>query len=348
MLKAVRRLRRSAIDSYYRPRREEAGAVLVGRGTTGVEDESVSAGRRVYGVRDARLFNRGRYLDVMQGRTRIVGPSQPLDPPSSRRPRCRIFQLPRRVNEPVISIATAGGHGNYYHWLYEALPRLHLLKHAKSVCLRRAVIYVSGLRFPFQLESLRMLGIDLERCLSAERFPHITTSACLVTDHPYKSVTEPRSHWVPEWITKWHREALLPWGSETATPARVFVGRKDSRIGRGLVNEDEVFKALETVGYERVLLSRLSLPDQIALFRGAEAIVAAHGAGLANLAFCSKGCRVVEITNDDLAERTMFAAVAGALELDYVSVMGQSPSIQARPTRASYAVDVAAVLEHAR
>ena len=39
----------------------------------------------------------------------------------------------------------------------------------------------------------------------------------------------------------------------------------------------------------------LSLAQQIRCFLGAEAVVAPHGGGLANLVFCSPPCRVIEL-----------------------------------------------------
>jgi capsular polysaccharide biosynthesis protein len=60
-------------------------------------------------------------------------------------------------------------------------------------------------------------------------------------------------------------------------------------------NERELIERLTPFGFEAVALERLSVREQANLFSGAEIVVGAHGAGLANLLFASPGCQVIEI-----------------------------------------------------
>ena len=48
------------------------------------------------------------------------------------------------------------------------------------------------------------------------------------------------------------------------------------------------------MGFEIWLLSRLNVEEQAQLFSSAEFIVASHGGGLTNLAFCDPGTKVLE------------------------------------------------------
>ena len=70
---------------------------------------------------------------------------------------------------------------------------------------------------------------------------------------------------------------------------------------RPLVNEDEVVDALARLGFTPIKPETLSFADQVRLFRGAEAIVAPHGAELTNLGFCRPGCVVLELLMDSYA-----------------------------------------------
>jgi len=57
----------------------------------------------------------------------------------------------------------------------------------------------------------------------------------------------------------------------------------------------ELAAQAERIGFERVVPAERSFPDQIRLFAGASHVIAAHGAELANLAFCRPGTAVCEL-----------------------------------------------------
>ena len=64
---------------------------------------------------------------------------------------------------------------------------------------------------------------------------------------------------------------------------------------RRLVDEDAVLPGLERRGFVRIDPGTLGLQEQIDVFAGAEAVVAPHGAGLANLVFARPDVRVLEL-----------------------------------------------------
>jgi capsular polysaccharide biosynthesis protein len=65
-------------------------------------------------------------------------------------------------------------------------------------------------------------------------------------------------------------------------PKRVFLSRKDTRR-RELLNEQELIDRLKPYGFEPIVMSQLSLAEQIETIRNAREIIAPHGAGLAHL-----------------------------------------------------------------
>jgi capsular polysaccharide biosynthesis protein len=68
---------------------------------------------------------------------------------------------------------------------------------------------------------------------------------------------------------------------------RIFISRRKGPRGelRIIQNESMLYDRLKAVGFVRYYLEDLSFSEQIELFYDAEAVVAAHGAGLANLIF---------------------------------------------------------------
>ncbi len=114
----------------------------------------------------------------------------------------------------------------------------------------------------------------------------------------------PEALWVPgheaeEWsVAKAQR--LQRFFEEVVPPQplkrrrRVYLSRAQA-TRRHLVNESELLPVMESFGVEPVMLETHSIPEQVALFRQAEWVVAPHGAGLTNLLFAPPQTRVLEI-----------------------------------------------------
>ena len=105
-------------------------------------------------------------------------------------------------------------------------------------------------------------------------------------------------------------------------PRRFYIDRRGSHI-RPLRNEAEVIAALAPLGFVPVRLEELSLPDQVRLFRQAEAIVTPHGSALTNLGFCRPGCLVVELLMDAYVDWS-FRNLAALGKLRYDCVLGRA------------------------
>ncbi len=76
-------------------------------------------------------------------------------------------------------------------------------------------------------------------------------------------------------------------------PKRIYISRNDAKLRR-VRNEDRILALLEKRGFERVTLGGMPMARQVQHFRQAEAIVSPHGAGLAHLAWCRPGTKVLE------------------------------------------------------
>ncbi|MFZ1109104.1 MAG: glycosyltransferase family 61 protein [Rhodomicrobium sp.] len=74
---------------------------------------------------------------------------------------------------------------------------------------------------------------------------------------------------------------------------RIYISRNDARLRR-VLNEKRLLPMLEALGVERAVLGDLPMERQVALFRQAGIVVAPHGAGLAHIAWCKPGTKVIE------------------------------------------------------
>jgi capsular polysaccharide biosynthesis protein len=95
------------------------------------------------------------------------------------------------------------------------------------------------------------------------------------------------------------RRSYLPHASppSNSLPKRFYIIREG--YTRGIANEREIRDYFKSQGWALVAPEKLSIPDQIALFRDAEAIAGLHGSALTNLLWCSPGASVIEFTPVD-------------------------------------------------
>ncbi len=134
-------------------------------------------------------------------------------------------------------------------------------------------------------------------------------------------------------------------------PRRIYVDRRGSAL-RPLVNEAELVNALAGLGFVAVRPEGLSLADQVRLFRGAELVVAPHGAALTSLGFCRPGTQVIELLMDAYCN-WCFRNLSGLMGLHYDCVLGQAqrpwpelnPAFHATPWKISTHHVVAAVAQ---
>lgn len=114
------------------------------------------------------------------------------------------------------------------------------------------------------------------------------------------------------------RSRLLPVKSVTKYPRKIFLYRQG---GWRNFNQDEVFETLKPLGFEKISTDKMSVSEQIALFNGANIIVTGSGAGLTNILYCSKGCRIFIITRSTFAKITLYSTIASyfGFKLRYIS-----------------------------
>jgi hypothetical protein len=205
-----------------------------------------------------------------------------------------------------------GGSPVVWHWFTDALARLWHV--GQSSWDFDAPFILNGNLQRYQAEALDLLGVPESKRILAQPGQIISCKTLMVPSAPtleYRSAREPLF---------WLRDRLLSAaGAGASTGRRLFVNREVS-LGRGLANSVEVTELLGKRRFTEVLCARLSVREQIRLFRGASHIVAAHGSALCNMLFAAPGCRVVELGNP--ACPTLYPDLAATLGLDLTQIIG--------------------------
>lgn len=196
---------------------------------------------------------------------------------------------------------------NYYHWMVESLPRLAWagLADEHPFILDRKVL-------PFHNESLRLLNKysnPLAYLSEPTRFKEV-----VFVEQPAPTNTR-----LSAFVAEFYRQNYSWRG---ARGRKLLVSRSDAGTRR-IDNELELLAALEPLGFELLIPSKSSIEDQAQAFAEADVIVGAHGAGLANIAYCKPNALLVEVIPDSFEEGvTSYAAMAELFGLRYTAHIG--------------------------
>lgn len=218
-----------------------------------------------------------------------------------------VERIKGRVAVLTMYPANIEGHPFYGHWLFDTLPRLHLLRESGLEWDWLVAPYITE----FQKDTLRLLGVN-PKIIISERERHIEAEELLVPTLPGLPGNP------PSWAVKFLRKSFLTCATH---PTRLYISRAKAR-SRHITNEDALFAALEPMGFQKVFLEDYSFTRQVNLLNSAEFVVSAHSTALANLVFCQPRTKVIEIFSPRYVT-VCWWALADLLDLDYGYVLGE-------------------------
>ena len=130
----------------------------------------------------------------------------------------------------------------------------------------------------------------------------------------------------PKMNPRWAVDAVRGWllsGEPPASGGGSTSAADSNPLTRRVVNETEVSEALASLGFVTVRNEQHSVHEQAAMFAGAEIVVGAHGANLANVAFCSPGATLVELVSPRWLNTTYWRLCAQLDRVRHRCVVGR-------------------------
>lgn len=188
---------------------------------------------------------------------------------------------PLEISPVAGPVAPLGGSvSNYYFFLINALPRI---LHTLAIEPKSTAIFADPIPTYVHtaLNELRIPYVIVE----PKAFRHNDVLLCDPSRHPWPH---------PANIRMLRDLATQYSAKEKQYPSKIYISRRGS--GRQLHDEEKLEAFLDHRGYSSVQLELLPWSEQIAMLWHAESVIAAHGAGLANVAFMQVGARVFELT----------------------------------------------------
>lgn len=213
-----------------------------------------------------------------------------------------------RVHGPHALLTSRWAGRNYFHWMFNLLPRLAIFARA-GVPLKELTFLTNTPRYPVQVEMLNVLGIPPEQIYCMNEETALKVESLWVT--PLLFTTGFRRRWLCDWL----RQHFMRADSTEKPTRRLYLSRADAQ-SRRLENEPEVMDILTPLGFERIVIGDSSIFDQSALFAQADVVLAPHTTGFANLVFCQPRTRVLDFMPPDRLKTYMWE-LSACMDLDY-------------------------------
>ncbi len=236
------------------------------------------------------------------------------------------------IDEPVVALG-ARAIQDFFCWMTELVPRLLFVRERGT--LAELPVILRPVDTAFAQTTLQWLGVEPRYV--EEDVVHVQRA--VTASFPIHPAREAR--YSPEIVTlaQHLRDHYAPPVTRDL-PRRFYISRRDARF-RHVANEDALEERLSELGFTTVVLSEFEFAEQIAMFAGAEFVVAQDGGGLANLLFARPGTRVVELFPAGFEESTSCWAIASLGGLRYQMLVGDPvDGPRARFSRADIVVDI--------
>ena len=206
----------------------------------------------------------------------------------------------KKVNGNVFNLTQgASGYNNYSHWLLDIVPKiiiLSLVYNLKNI----DYFYFSKLN-RFQKETFKILKLNSTKIIDSKSNKHCLIKNLIFCTHPhYHRGTFSFAHSnIPKWIINYLRKIFLAVASKRIQKCKkIYIDRSDSQYNHcKIINDLEIKNYLKKKGFKVIRLSKHSLKEQISIFKNCNYVIGPHGAGFANLIFCKRKTKVLEIQN---------------------------------------------------
>jgi capsular polysaccharide biosynthesis protein len=239
--------------------------------------------------------------------------------------------LPPKRLSGTSALIGAVGHRNFYHWMYDVLPRIGLLREAGFAEPDHWIVANPGIPIAFEL--LERAGIPHDRVCLMRRGSHVECERLLVTSAPGE-ICQP--------VPRSARFVL-----ETLNGAGGSSGRAETRLlyvprrgRRKIANEEVLRPILARAGFVEIAMEGLTLDKQVEAFHGASVVVAPHGAGLSHLPHAATQATVLELFPPQYSNASFFM-LAGACGFRYGALRGEmvNPCARSEPSADDFVID---------
>ena len=210
----------------------------------------------------------------------------------------------------------------YYHWIVDSLPKLGLIEKSgidlNSIDKFVVSRYYDSQQSGFHKETLDILGIPPEKIIDSSKYPHIKAEQLIVSSYP-GIVCLPT-----KWAINFLKSKFLYTESKSNLdrPERIYISRRIAGTRR-IINENEVIKLLESLGFVTITGESMSIAEKIELMSNTKVVLGQHSGGFTNLLFCNPGTKIIEVfTPNNIG--MCYYIMSNHLGLEYYYLIGEA------------------------
>jgi capsular polysaccharide biosynthesis protein len=221
------------------------------------------------------------------------------------------FPKPRVIKGATVSLVKEHSF-NYYHFVFECLPKLllilqqNLFERKGTESVGRTTTILIDEDVPQQCVEYLDLVVDVPYSVVRVATDEIICCEHLIYCSPFFDALDNirvdqfdvRDFYVDRFAVEIVKKAFQSKTSKLCEPKkRIYLNRRTTQV-RKIINAAEVEGVLQRYGYESVFADEYSLSEQIALFQGARVVVGASGAAFANMIHMQPDTSAIMFTPD--------------------------------------------------
>lgn len=209
----------------------------------------------------------------------------------------------------------------YYHWILLYLPKLRLLQRYEKQTGNEPIILIENEPPSFVTETLSLLGIDSSRLVEWSGKKQEVNNL-IVTNYRIHSTgmnVFEQSNEDYLWLRDKMKSSV---NHKQSSGRKLYISRQHANRGRKIANYAAVKEAIESHGFEPVIMESLSIKEQIKLVSQADVIMGPHGAGLVNMVF-AKDVKIIELFPQNVL-KPHFYMLADLMGFEYESLVANS------------------------
>lgn len=195
----------------------------------------------------------------------------------------------------------------YFHWMLDALPRLH-----ESGVNKEIKILLPSHFAPLQyvLPSLYALGYKNVKFMQRNKY-------YLFTDLLFNTHSAPTGNYNEKTVQQLRETFRICLKDDSINLGeRIFVSRQKAER-RKILNETDLHFLLKSYGFSIVHFEDYSWNEQVAICSKAKYMIGLHGAGLSNMLFMSENSIVFELRKTHDSHNNCYFSLASALGHSY-------------------------------
>ena len=196
----------------------------------------------------------------------------------------------------------------YYHWVFDIIPRVI---HSIAELGEFSNVMLPKPRLRFQTEWLEIAVARGNWSFMSNSRANIPGPVFIPSPSTTGTVVSP-----------WAVSLVKSLGSKiqpSKNTPRIYI-RRQGNVYRRIGNETELENSLKSKGFIVIDAASIPVREQIALFKGAEIVVSAHGSALTNLVFCQPQTSVIEIFGP-YCEETCYPRIAHQVQMHHIGIM---------------------------